>query len=267
MAITSDERHRIVDEMIRAKREAYDFGNALTIPERDALDDRADLLEKQYAAGLPLYAISRCPHCEEPFEIAADFYGLNGPFWPEFGIQRIGNACPHVIAYLGALNYHDTVPTADECGPFNEIHSGPEVPYLVPRLMGLPGMKCIVSSRSIIDDRFTVYFMTYFADPPAPPSEGHQNWLRQHHSYLTPTGHRINHIRTDPWDFDVLGWMEAHPDSVGWIAPGDDTLTLHWSTDDFPYDGLPGRRHPLILRRGHIQGDQVPDGSPPDQND
>lgn len=267
MTLSRDQRHRIVDEMIRIKAKAYDFSNSLSMPERDALDDRAVLLQKEYTDQLPLHAISRCPHCDEPFEIAADFYGLNGPFWREFGVERFGKSCPHMLAYLGALNYHDHVPTADACGPVNEIHSGPEVPYLVPRLMALEGMKCVVSSLRIVDDCYTAYLMTYFADPPAAPSDGHQNWLRQYHTYVNSAGHRINHIRTDPWDFDVLGWMRRAPGSVLWIAPGDDTLTLHTSTDDFPYDGLPGRRHPLVLRRGNLRGDQLPDGSPAEPTD
>lgn len=261
MVLTPEERHQIVDEMIHLKKDMYDPSKSYSPVELRTMQQRVKTLEKEYADRLPRYSISRCPYCEQTFEIGADFDGLDGPFWPEFGIEIIGNACRHVVTYLGALNYHGEVPSAEETGPFNEIHPGPEIPFVVPRLLELPGVKCVLSSFSIIEGRFTVYFMTYFADPPLPLREGHQSWLRQHFYYTEESGSRFRMIRNDPWDFNLQRWLRGDTPRLGWIPPGDHTLTVYWSEIDFPYGDIQGRDVPVVLRRGAIRELQAPDGT------
>jgi hypothetical protein len=265
MTLTREERDQIVRRLTELKLQAYGpSGNDLSTEQLRAIGREEEALLKRYEEGLPELSISRCPYCGTPVTIRIDLYGLDGPFWKQQGGDVFTSACRHFLTYQGALNYRGYVPTREETGIYNEIHSGPEIPFVIRRLMGLPGVKCIVSSFTILDGRYNAYFMCYFADPPLPMSEGHQTWLRQQYYWTGPDGQLRWDIRNDAWDFDLGRWMARPGPVLGWIEPDDQSLKLHWPPEQSVYRKAQGRPYPLVLRRGDLRETPPPDGTPLD---
>lgn len=221
----------------------------------------ADSLRQEYDNSLPERVLSRCPWCGDPLIGRIDDYGLDGPFWNQTGGSPVSKACSHYLTFLGGLHYQGKEPTAKETGFWNEIHSGPEVPFVVPRLMSLKGMRATLSSMPIQQGDYMAYLVGYFANPPVAPEDGHQVWLRRAYYYKNQDGHVFANTRTDPWDFDIIKWLDRDPWVLGWITPGDESLHIRTGATGCPYTNLKGRRYGIVCRRGQVWGEPAPDGS------
>ena len=142
------------------------------------------------------------------------------------------------------------------------------VPFVVPRLMALAGMVCVLYATARMVAGSTAYFMSYFADPPAPAAEGHQPWLRTQYWYRDAGGNPLWNTSNDAWDFDIAAWLEVEPRRLGWIDADDRDLVIRWNAaSDCPYIDLPGRRHPVSIRQGRAFDLPIPDGTPVEAED
>lgn len=262
--LTRKERDVLILAMDQMTMDMYGPGNEKRSTKYlQSLKKKRDRLMHRYLTGLPILNIGRCPFCGKIATKSVDTFGLDSPWWDLFGKDLPPKACPHFLVMLGALNLHGQIP--EEAAPelIDEIYPGPEVPFLVPRLMNLSGMQCILFSTRIIQDKYTVFFMTYFADPPAPPEQGHQPWLRNQFTYTDAKGNFFWNTRNDVWDFEIKNWLSCQPPRVGWIRPDDSEMKIVRSPlSACPYLNVQGRRKPLSIQQGKVYELPLPDGKP-----
>jgi hypothetical protein len=210
--------------------------------------------------------IGRCPFTDEVAYKRIDIFGLDGPFWRVTAPDQPAVGGQHFITYQGALNLKGQTPIGAAPNNADEIRPGPEVPFVIPRLLNLPGVVCVISSRPIVNDRFTAYFMAYYAKKPVPADESHQEWLRTSLYYTDAAGNSAWTVKNDVWDFDLQPWR--HKDKLWWIAPEDGSLTLRKGHDPaFPFLQVAGQKQPCVIRQGKVYPAALPDGEPIDPGD
>ncbi len=201
-------------------------------------------LLKEYYAGLPRLNVSRCPYCGNLLERAIDPWGLDGLWWQssQSGSYQEPEPCTHFRVLLGAvnLNGHPVL------GGRNEARPGPEVPYVIPRILELPTMSAVVAVLPLAC-AYTAYPIAYFSEVCPGPGALTQPWTKQQYAFQDEDGRPAWTVRTDPWDFDLLLW--GLRGKLKWIEAGDPTWTLRQSPDSvFPYANLPGIREQVIIR-------------------
>jgi hypothetical protein len=224
--------------------------------------ERTDII-RRYVEGLPRQVTGKCPHCGEIVEHTVDTFGMDGPWWDVFGPDLPPRACSHFIVLLCAIHFHGRQPVDAAPLTTDEICPGPEVPYVVSRLLNSPNTRCILYSTPIFEGRYTAYFMSYFTDSPQrESSHRHQAWLRRQFMYADDRGEPAWNVCNDVWDFDIAQWLGRSPRKVGWIDPSDPELAIQWTVNGCPYLQVDGRRQFLSIKQGEIHGYPPPDGIP-----
>lgn len=259
--MTKAERDGLLSEYA-AIRDELRSDDDLMPDERRALGKKSDAVLDEYVSRLPQVLIGRCPFNGEPSYKRMDLFGLDGKWWYSGCPDLPVIACQHFVTFLGAFNLHDQPP--EGCSPraIHEIEAGPEVPFIVPRLVEAPGTAVVISSRKIMDDKYTVYFMAYYNEKPKPASLTHQPWLRSTYTFNNLQGNPQWGVATDVWDFDLQSWR-MKPGKVFWIAPDDPTNTLRPGADpSFPFADVQGVRQPQVFRQGKVYTKPPPDGRP-----
>src|SRR5262245_37195581 len=264
--LTQSERDELLAKYA-AIRDRLRTGYELSVDQRKALVAEGDKILDEYINGLPKIPIGGCPFNGEMTVKGMDVFGLDGKWWykncPD--IQAIG--CPHYITFLGALNLNGNPPEGCSTRAIDEIQPGPDAPFVVPRLLNLDGISCTISSRKMVDDKFTAYFMAYYSQKPIGAHQSHQQWLHASIAFTGKAGQPNWHSATDVWDFDLDAWRKK-PGKIFWSAPDDPTVALHPGTDSaFPYANLPGKRLPQVIRQGRVAYLPLPDGSPIEPGD
>ena len=97
---------------------------------------------EEYFERLPRVAMSVCPYCGQVLKRSVDPFGLDGPWWGEERLVdvREPKACRHFKVLLGAFK----VRPGDPVEATHNVRPGPDVPFVVPRLLELPGMIAVV---------------------------------------------------------------------------------------------------------------------------
>lgn len=194
----------------------------------------------EYYKTLSAVEISRCPYDNNIVTKTMDIYGIDGAWWDANSWDSPLAGDPHVVTYNGALV--DGERLIEETPPRVDVLIGPEIPYVLPRLLD-SGAVCVISKVEVLTG---AYLMTYFADPPLPPAQGAEPWLRKLFYYANEDGSPGWNARSDPWDFDIAKWLDAG--KVYWIAPGDASLAVvKGKSIECPYVGLKGVRTPRSL--------------------
>lgn len=213
-------------------------------PEADRHERQRQQLRDEYADLLPWVAVARCPFTDEATFVRIDVGGLDGPWWDfRDPVRPFEESLPSTFLELtGALGVDHVPSTVFLAVP------GPEVPYVLPGLLGRDGVVAVLTSLRVGDfDAFTV---SYFVDQATsndvrpPPAWGAEE--------STPRSGAAN---VDPtlaleanFDFELRPWIER--DKLLWVVPMDSTLELRSGTQDCPYLDLPGRRSVIHLQGG-----------------
>jgi hypothetical protein len=209
--------------------------------------NQRDELLNQYYAQLPPAVFGRCPFCNALLEQVFDPWGLDGFWWQETltGKCPKPSACEHFRVLTGALNLNGQPPLGGEA----ESYPGPEVPYVIPKVLELPTMVAVVASLAMTNG-YTAYPISYFSyDQPPTPALAHP-WRMTSCNYKGPTGAPAFSYKTDPWDFDLSTWVAKG--KVKWIEPGDRQNILKSApADKCPYVDLKG-----LLLQQVIKNDQ-----------
>jgi len=253
------------DQALKRREEVAEKTRSASVSARDVLEalgkERRELT-REYLECLPTLIISRCPFCQESVKWIVDVFGLDGPWWEVFGPRKEPEACPHYFVTLGALNLLEKEPVDGSLKPSFEIYAGPEVPFIVPRLLDLPNMNCIISTVQIVEGRYQIYFISYFSDPPTDASGSHQPWLRNQFTFQEG-GRNYWDVRNDVWEFDLEKWMERKPPKIYWIDPSDSKNQLKSSErSTCPYLKISGNHKPAIIQIRKVRRIALPDGSP-----
>lgn len=272
MVWTPERRRELVKQADALRNELFDVERELgagggpgarALAERmRQLEPRLKRCESEYRAGLPLVALSRSPINGQPIVLDFDPVGIDGLWWsyddPVRRYEPLPETLliepPSLLALTGAVRLGPQVEVVDFL-----VCPGPQVPFVVPRLLGNPGVVAVVSSISI--GPHMAYPIAYFArNVPAetvlPNTWGTRNCLvpagelaPDGRPYLT-IGESLDFPGRD-YDFDLQPWIERH--QLFWIDPNDKSLTLRSAPSRAcPYLGLPGRKSDMYIRDGDI---------------
>ena len=250
-------RHLADEDFERVKDAVLDV--PLTDESRARLRASKAMVERcdaEYRAGLPVVVMSTCPYCGKPLERTFDPFDLDGEWWR--GIRLPGpEPCAHYAFLKGAVRFGEgRKPTRPETG---EAMSGPEVPYVIPKLLEQPTTIAVIGELPM-DPGWLAYAITYYATQHPPADKGLSgDWALESYSYDDPlTGLGQFRYSTEVWDFDLRPWIARG--KLRWCVPGSDNRVLADPKTACPYVDLPGERRQLKLG----QWDQVwyptPDG-------
>jgi hypothetical protein len=215
---------------------------------------RVSALQSEYFRLLPSIVMSCCPFDAQPLIRSFDAYGLDGLWWRPDASTRETPTCPHFCVVRGAVNYAGKRPRA---GDF-EVHPGPEVPYVIPRLLNYPDMIAVVSQIEM-KNGYTAYPVTYFAARRPPPQELTAGWARTLHTYTTQLGISGWKADNDAWDFNLLTWLEQG--KVRWCPPATDNSVLSVDPpEQCPYLDLNGARERMVVEADNSWTNGLPTG-------
>jgi hypothetical protein len=216
-------------------------------------------LRNRYFERLPRVCMAVCPHCGKPLYRTFDPFGFDGLWWSDAPNWPEPPACPHFVLLRGAVGFNARPAKA---GP-NRVFTGPEAPYVIPRLLELDGMLMVIGSLEM-QPGHTAYPLTYFAPKRPPASELTSVWARPTFEYRNASGDGGWDYANDPWDFDLRTWIERS--RVRWAAPGSANAKLCGlpaeTADDCPYLNLPGERQQIELLGDVRREAGLPDGQP-----
>ncbi len=213
----------------------------------------------EYYDRLPRVLMSVCPFTNKPLRRAFDPFGLDGPWWHK---ARMGHpdepAAPSTFkVLLGAVDFGPRIPAE----AIAEVIPGPDVPFVVPRLLRLPGMVAVIH-RLALDTGELAYPIAYFSEEDIGPERLHQPWLRQDLWFKTEAGDSSWLISNDEWDFDLDPYIAIG--KVWWVDErGRSPIAVTASSGArCPYVGLPGDRRPQSIAEGERELIEPPTGVP-----
>ena len=253
------ERKKLISRYWHAYRQtAWPIHDTLTSAQRVAAGKAEDALLREYAKRLPYIALSRCPICGDALKYVVDVMGFDGPWWESSNTVDYPQArsCGHFNVLLGAVDFHGRTPV--EAGELDEILPGPGVPYVIPDLLKLPGMRAVLSSFSD-DAGDTCYAIAYFAPKRFHGAFLHQPWPRKRQEvYDGNGGYEGWRIADNKWDFELGPWLKRK--ALLWIAPGEPSSPKVCKGTPCPYENLPGVRQRQLIRKGEISLLPLPEG-------
>lgn len=266
--LTAEERHALVGRVLDHKRQRFAKPGQPRVSQDDHYRHTDAYLAGvgEYFDRLPRKVLSACPFCGASLKRAFDPWGVDGPWWGVTAICQYDEPtpCEHFRVLLGALRLDDSpLPSA----MFMKVQPGPEVPFVVPRLLGLPNMIAVVAGLPL-PSVGAAYPIAYFSDVGIDPGALHQPWCRNVH-WFERDGKEAWNYCNDPWDFD----LEPHVESgqLCWMLQGEDDEEpqLLSSADGLvcPFVGLTGEQRPQVITDGARSFMSPPDGTPPNPFD
>jgi hypothetical protein len=254
---TKPERDALLARMRAVDAELYPArGPRPKRPQQARLRDTYYALLGEYSDRLPRVVMSVCPFTGAVVKRAFDPFGFDGPWWHKdrtFTPEEPA-APPTFKLVLGAVNLRGRKPAeADEL-----VLAGPDAPFVVPRLMELPGMVAVIHRLEMATGD-VAWPIAYFSSEDIAPDELHQHWTRAELWFTTEEGNESWLAQNDPWDFDLAPWIAKG--QVRWLADADGKAAVV-NTGSCPYAGLPGDHLPQLLAEGERELDDAPSGEP-----
>ena len=212
----------------------------------------------EYGDRLPRVVMNACPFSGQPLVRSFDPWGVDGPWWyQDLDFEIDEPRAPDTFkVLLGAFSLKGRVPKEAR----DQVEPGPEVPFVVPRLLELPGMIAVASRLELVTGDLA-YPIAYFSPEDIPPIDLHQFWLRQDFWFKQEDGSSGWSIANDVWDFDLAPWVETG--QLRWIEPGDPDgeVVDVTSGKPCPFLDLPGDRFPQVLAWEEREFLDLPDGT------
>ena len=260
---TREERDRCVARVRETEAAAY-VPNDPEKPRAPLLVARAldayYAVVAEYADRLPRTVLGACPFTGKPLLRSFDPYGFDGPWWHTvrtFAPDEPGAPSTFRVL-LGAVDLRGRVPVEAT----NSVIAGPGAPYVVPRLLEMPGMVAVVHRVEMATGDIA-YPIAYFSRDEIHPSKLHQPWTRPDLWFKAESGDSVWTMKNDVWDFDLAPWIERG--QLAWVEPGSDPVRVldHRSGRPCPYVGLPGVRMQQLIAKGAVSLMDPPDGEMP----
>jgi len=258
MAFTRTERDNLLEKLRELDSRLFPADEANTSSGRTAarLQDDYLLALAEYSDRLPRVVMGVCPFTGAQLKRAFDPYGLDGPWWWKDCPVEIEEpkAPPAFQVLLGALALGGRLPaeTTDEVIP------GPEVPFVVPRLLGAKGFLAVIARLELATGDIA-YPISYWCEAQIPPANLHQPWLRQELWFNNSQGAPAWNIVNDPWDFNLDSWIAQG--KLSWVDAATGKLLGRDSGVRCPFLDLGGDRQPQSLSGGERNLLDLPDGA------
>jgi len=252
---TAEERARLLREMDYAKEQARVTADREEVDLSDTWLEKYNQHEAAYIEGLPRPVMSCCPFCGKPLVRTFDPMGLDGLWWTDTFTTEELPTCPHFCVLGGGVNFNGMKAWAGN----QHIFPGPEIPFVYPRLLALPGVVAVISSLPM-DNGYLAYPIGYFAEKRPPGEDLVAGWRRKVYYWHDQLGDSDWRIENDKWDFDLRPWLEQG--KIRWTPPGSDRTKLSTEPwDRCPYLDLPGQHKALSVYRDRFSYRTPPDGS------
>ncbi len=207
-----------------------------------------------YFARIPRVVMATCPFCDKPLVRSFDPYGLDGLWWQRDAEPEEPPACTHFCLVRGALAYGDH----RIVGGASEVHPGPEVPYVIPRLLTMDGMRMVIGQLPM-QPGYRAYPLVYFAEKRPPAQTLTADWCRKLFRYRKADGQEGWDLPNDPWDFDLGPYLGDG--RIWWSRPGSDNAAVT-RQGACPFENLPGRREGVAVQGTRHWTIGLPDGEP-----
>jgi hypothetical protein len=252
------ERVRVLERYWRAldaHEEAMEAGR-YAVAKRHRLD--VESARAEYFRRLPRVAMACSPFDGKPLVRSFDPFGLDGLWWrsPTAAVEPPPG--PFFCVLRGAVHYRGLPPRAGR----DEVSPGPEVPYVISRLLEHDGMVLVIGEVPMANG-YVAYPLAYFARRRPPVQELAADWPGTEYLFTTAAGEQGWREDNDPWDFDLRPWLAAG--KVRWCEPGSGNERLAEAPPDAcPYLDLEGRRAPLEISDEKWVEKPLPSGKPSD---
>ena len=256
--LTKAERDELLARAAKAMARYRTAMNASDTAGAAKVDREADAAIAEYFQRLPIVAMAACPFSGKPLMRSFDPFGLDGPWWAD-GAKRPALPQPPTFCVLrGGVHFQAKKVIGP---PAVEVCTGPEVPYVIPRLLELGNMTAVIGELSMTPG-YRVFTIAYFAEPRRSAKELTSDWPDTSYSYTTLFGESASVIPVDPWDFDLAPWIKKG--RVRWCIPGsgNEKVAPAGKPADCPYLDLEGRRENLAVRGDRAWNRGLPDGEP-----
>jgi hypothetical protein len=198
----------------------------------------------EYFEGLPRVVMSTCPHCAGRLERAFDPFDLDGDWWQGARHERPSH-CRHYTFLRGAVRFAGgPLPTPPSAGT---ARAGPEVPYVIPRLLEQPTMIAVIGELPM-DPGWTAYTVAYFAKRRPRTAKGFSgDWAARTARHRSETTRKTEErYASEPWDFDLQPWIDRG--RLRWCLQGSaNRILAEAGARGCPYVRLVGERRPLEL--------------------
>ncbi len=242
-------------------RTSWPIFQTLTAEQRSNEYSTQNRLLDEYAEILPFVPVGRCPFTGDILEYVLDPLGLDGMWWCPNVLAKYPepHASQHFRTLLGAIDFHGRIPA--EAKVHREVRPGPGVPFVVPQMLTIPGMRAVIAQVDLaLGD--TGYAISYFSEGPVHGGYLHQPWGRNAYQVFDADGnYEAWSTSSEAWDYALGPWLDR--ELLLWIEPGDAKLVLH-KGKPCPYENLAGTRAPQEISEGTIYLLTSPSGGPVD---
>lgn len=218
----ADERQRLLETRSAALRSYEMEMNRIErcrpggAEERDAVANAeehlaaARMAESTYFDRLPRVVMSCCPFDGLPLVRTFDPYGFDGPWWRPDAAPEEPPGCPHFCLLRAAVR------SAGIAAKDDSLHVGPRDPYVIPRILELPGMIAVIGQLEMADGAI-VHPIAYFAPRRPPVQQLTAHWPRSVFLYTTALGQHRWRFDDRAEDFALAPWTSRG--RVRWCDP------------------------------------------------
>ncbi len=208
---------------------------------RSALVKRIEPLVEKYWDWVPAVKLSRCPFCQVDLSRLFDLVDLTGFWWMD-RTQRPRTeppCCEHFCLLLGAVNFNGVPP----CGGLFECRPGPDMPFVIPRILEMPTMTAVVS-RVPLQCGYSAYPVVYFSQTPPKTRSLTQSWAQKEYRFMLEDGRCGWDIVDNFYDYDLASWISQG--KLVWFHEG--TLSAQGAPPEaYPFKDLKGTAREQIL--------------------
>ena len=248
-------RRALLDEFERIEAQ-LSGDEELSAPADDLIRRRVELLVA-YQEGFPLLPVSRCPFTGEVLALSIDTVDLDGLWWSwEAPVRGPAEEPSTLLAVTGSVAIAARVPsTRRRCRP------GPAVPYVLPRLLTHESVRAVASAVPV--DGHDAVLVAYYgrvdaeALGPAVNDWGSSYTMRVVDGDVVVLRNDEAAEAAEERDGDLERWIGSG--KLGWIEPGDDSLTIRGTVEGCPFLRRGGRLALQEVVAGLVVPD--PDGS------
>lgn len=250
---------RQVEKEIESLLRASDARWKVLEKERNFLYVQIEPLVEEYWDWVPAVDLSRCPFCEAKLARLFDPVDLQGFWWMDRTQRQRPQpkGCEHFCLLTGAVNLNGLPPQ----GGLFECRPGPDVPFVIPRILDLPGMTAVISSMAM-HCGYTAFPVVYFSRTPVPQPSLSQAWAEKEQRFTVGNQQGWD-IKDEVYDYRLKSWIEQG--KVRWLVSGK-LNDVEDAASSYPFGHIRGNARPQVLLNNELRftvsqpGPQYPQG-------
>ncbi len=204
-------------------------------------------IRRSYCDQLPVIRFCLSPFDGLPFDHSIDPYGIDGLWWSSLDFIRPLEYLPlHVVAFTGSMTLEE---------PIEEtvfmVKPGPGIPFVVPWVLGLPGVKAVLCPLKIGPHQG--WPVVYFREAGSIYEGGFNTWGADRSRFMVgeeESGWNEWSAGPEDYDFDLEPWVRSG--KLLWVPEEDASGVPKAGLDGFKWLGLPGERNLQLVCQGRV---------------